>query len=759
LSIADFGIPNDQLQKIVDDSLLTPLGILYLFGEMDRRTFPREAEATWNAVKQPILRNLPVRFFQDKLVRLQASERTGKGIPSGAVELVPSLCDFVLRKRYPEYSTLIRQPKWESKIKDYINSLNNQNIPLACKRGREAWRAPKNEVANVFSTNVMNLSDLFSGYENLISINMGRSRDDDAAVQFKIHPLEEKIMDAITAEKPAGKLKIDGKECWWVDIHELIPMLLYSGYQLDEIMQIVDMGKARGTFLKTKHKGCPVLYCKPIDPEQMKAQLCEKLASLKEEFDELKKLPGFRHSFDFESIESKIETIADDADFESLKSQIHRAFEQNHDRLNGFFDRLIESLENESASAQQIKTKLKNSRQVIRLQATPTASSKWCSDLSKFIVANLSATVEEIKRECNNIKQKVAKASHEYASNKKGRPIDKIKRLQGGWAAHSSIKEQIKDIQTSAKQLMKQLDDYGQWRKLLSRSDDIYQQLLEMKKDDAHKVKSSEFLDQTDKLWDDISHWLQTRNVNGLGSYKQFFKQFDEIDNSRKKYLQELRGAFEKKKDKVNTVLKDIGLGYDRRVNIVFNPDNSQGCYVDLFRKAFELQKRMVQDEAEELSNRRLEILYAKNVTKRVSEENVNPALNSIEACSADLEEILSDISAEWFEEASKNDGQPQPEISEIKKIIEKTREAAREARKIIVQKGQAEEKKAKITKEAQEMLELIPDNEVVNLKQLILKMMKEEQPATDILDPALKNLSELFRNDKVQIKVELPRK
>ena len=343
--------------------------------------------------------------------------------------------------------------------------------------------------------------------------------------------------------------------------------------------------------------------------------------------------------------------------------------------------------------------------------------------------------------------------------NKKGRPIDKIKRLQDGWSAHTGIREQIKDIQTSVKQLMKQLDDYDQWRKLLSRSDDIYQQLLEMKKDGGHKIKSTEFLDQTDKLWDDISHWLQTRNVNGLGSYKQYFKQFDKIDNDRKKYLQELRGAFEKKKDKINTVLKDIGLGYDNRINVVFNPDNSQGCYSDLFNKAFELQRRMVKVDSEDMSNKRLELLYAKNVIKRVSDEDVDSVLSNIEACSADLDSFLSNISAEWFEEAVKDEGQPQPKISEIKEMIDKTRDAAREARKIIVKKGQAEEEDAQITKEAQDMLELIPDNEVVNLKQLILKMMKEERPAADILEPALKNLSELFRNDKVQIKVELPRK
>ena len=55
-------------------------------------------------------------------------------------------------------------------------------------------------------------------------------------------------------------------------------------------------------------------------------------------------------------------------------------------------------------------------------------------------------------------------------------------------------------------------------------------------------------------------------------------------------------------------------------------------------------------------------------------------------------------------------------------------------------------------------MLKLIPENQKVDLKQLILEMLKEDQPPGGILEPALKYLSELFRKDKVKIKLELPR-
>ena len=756
IDLAGDPIQNEQLQNIVDTSFLTPLGILYLIGEMDRQSFQREVEAVWDAIRKPLLHNLLVRFFQDEEVRNQAAEEIKRTIPSGAVELVPSLCDHVLKERYPEYSTLIRQPQWTNKVGDYILALQNQSIPLSCKRGREPWKALKSMVANAFNTNVMNLNDFFSGYENLIYINMGRGRE-DAEVEFKMHPLEVRIQERIRAEKPPSPLKVDDKECWWVNFSELVSLFLYSGYQIDEITQIVEMGKARGTFYATKHRGRPVLYCMPLDPEQMKAQLREKLESLKEEFEELKKLPDFRHDFNFESVEKKIDALADDADFESIKSKIHRVFEQNHDRLDGYFSRLEEALGTEISNAVQVEQNISSSRQVSGLKTLPTAFSKWCADLNTYIVANLGKIVEDIKRECSSIKQKANRAIPEFAANRKGPPIEKIKRLLDGWNSHASLSTQVINLKNDFQQLRKHLDDYDQWVKLLTPSDDLHKQLIEMKKDDAHKLKANELIRETEEVWESISDHLRTRNVSGLGSYKQYFKQIEDIETKRRKYLQELRGAFEKVKDRVNLFLTDIGLGSESRVSVVFNPDDSKGCYAQLFNQAVEQMKKVSKDESMGLSEKRLDLLYAGNVLKRVTLEEVAQVLTELKKCEETLENLSKNLTAEWIEEIAEEDGEPQPGVDEVKEAIRKTHEVSRDARKMIIEKTK-QTVEAKISKESKDMLKLIPDNQAVDLKQLILEMLKEDQPPAGILESALKHLSELFMNDKVQIKLELPR-
>jgi hypothetical protein len=752
-------IPIEQLENIVDSRYLTPFGILYLIGSMDRQSFPKDIEAIWAAMRKQIIRKLPVGFFQNEAIRSQASEKINRPIPSGAVELIPSLCLFIMKNRFPEYSTLIRQPQWLNKIKDYVIALQNMNIPLACKRGREPWKASKTEIANAFNTNIMNLGDFFNGYESLIHIVMGR-REDGAILEFKLHPLEEKIMERIVNEKPKKPLKIDDKECWWIDIREIFPDLLYSGYQQDEISQIFEIGKARGTFSTTQHKGSSVLYCKPLDSDQMKAQLREKLESLQEEFKELEKLPDFRHTFSFAEIRLKIESVEDEADYESIKSKLHRAFEQNHDRLDTYFNKLEGSFADEKSKAIRIEQSISSNRQISLLKSLPTGTSKWCSDLSTYIMTNLNRSIEELKIDCRTIKQNTVSKTAEYCAKRTGNPLEKIKRLIDGWDAQTRVEEKLKQITATYNQIIKYLEDYEQWVKLLNTSDALYKKLIEMKKDDAHKVQANGFIQEVETIWEEISELLKTRNIAGLGSYNQYFKQFEEIELKRKKYLHELRSAFDKLKDKINQFLiEEIGLGSDNRTNIVFNPENSKGCYDQLFHQASEQIIKVCEDELNELYEKKIEILYISNVLKRISDNEIINILIDFDKYGKDLKNLTENVGVDLIEKISSDDSEfINPSPKKIKEVLEKSRELSRSVRKIIHEKTVIEDT-AKISKDAENMLKLIPENQIINLKDVILQILKKDKSTESILDPALQNLSELFRNGKVQIKIELPRK
>ncbi len=98
----------------------------------------------------------------------------------------------------------MRQPHWQSRVDDYINALNSNEIPLACKRGREVWRPATDDIASrILNTSRMNLSGAaFAGFEHLIEIK-SKGRNAPLEVTFHVHPLEGEIREIVKSQ-PLG---------------------------------------------------------------------------------------------------------------------------------------------------------------------------------------------------------------------------------------------------------------------------------------------------------------------------------------------------------------------------------------------------------------------------------------------------------------------------------------------------------------------------------------------------------------------------
>jgi hypothetical protein len=727
--------------------------MLNLIGEIDKRTLLRDNEADWSAVRELIMRELIARFLADQMLQIQASEQTKQMLSGSGTDLLGSACLWILRKCYPEYSTIITQSHWEDKLKSYILALQNQEIPLACKRGKEIWTVSGSDAAKVFGIAHMNLTGgAFTGLENLIVIK-SKSRQEPKSIQevqvdFRIHPLEEEIMNRIMAEKPLGKLKIAGKECWWIECEQLLPLLMSSGYHHEEILKIIDIAKSRGTFSTGEHKGKYVLYCKPLDMDQMKAQLQGKLEALKEEIEMMRQIPNYTISLDIEKVAGEIEELNDELHFEKLVTQINKAIEQNHARIPGYFDRLAETFK----SLKEKVYKLKQSRQKSRLLIAQ-ASSKWCADFNKYIVANLTTEENKIYANVDDLIQQIDKASMEYnSSSLTGAMLEKITVLIKGQSLTNNLEVEINEISNGLKVLLDHIRDYDEWVALLRKSDDLYNQLSELSKDTSHLERAADFMNKLDCIWDDISSHISTRNILGLGSYKQFKGNFAQLEEEHRAYLLQLRSAFDKQKDKVNQILQEINV--ESRVNEVFNPEDSKGSYERLSKQAAQLIEHSIESNRKEIEVQQRELVYTRDILNRLSEDQIHTLLDQIENCIQSLDDEKFKISVDWLQKCI---NEPEDEIIKLKNIIDQAHEILRDT-KVIIRQSEIKEDD-KIDPVALEMRNLIPPNEPVDLKQLILKMMENGRSSTEVLDLALESIVELFKKRKIQIRVELPRR
>jgi len=750
LNFADTPLTNELLEEIIERDLLTPLSVLYLINEKSRRTLQRDYEAQWQVRQEQLVRELLSRFFGDPTVRTMAAEQIGQTIAGDALALLGSICRAILLRRYPNYSTLISQPQWERKVNEYIGALKNADIPMGCKRGHETWAAPGDRVAKVFNTSLMNLTGgFFAGLENLISVK-SLGRHDNVEVDFRLHPLERAIVERITIDNPLPKRKFGGVECWCISLEDVKSMILYSGYLLEELKQIVEIGRSRSSFELGEHRGERELYCKPLDLDQMKNQLKEKLMDLEREALEFSKLPHFQSSFDYDATRSAIDEIQDEAQFDVLQSKMNREFEKMHDRLPNYFEQLGNAITTLQGSTNDVKGGLVDSREVVTIKNSQKASSKWCADLNTYVLGSLKDLVKQIENECSSILTDLNKASIEYSASKPGRALEKVDLLLQGWNRENELKQRLDSTKAKASTTMASLRYYDQWIQLLLKSDEVHSGLIELKKEPAHEAKASELISQLEVIWQSISVHLKNLSVTGLGSHKQFYEQLDKLNEERRKYISGLRSAFEEKKRGINELLQEFDLGQDYRCKEVFNPDDIQGCYARLYEEAASHITEAFSVERVQIDSQRQELLYARDILSRLSQDETEPLLVQLDGCTQSLETILAKVSSDWILQLMDTS---QEERSLIKDSLQRSREVLRSARMGIRQAEGAEEEK--LSSDAAKMLEVIPDNATENLKQLILEMMKSGRSSSEVLDASLACLAELFRKGKVKITVE----
>lgn len=288
----------------------------------------------------------------------------------------------------------------------------------------------------------------------------------------------------------------------------------------------------------------------------------------------------------------------------------------------------------------------------------------------------------------------------------------------------------------------------------MSKSDEVHVGLIELKKEPAHEGKASELISQLEIIWQSISAHLRNRSVTGLSSHKQFYEQFEKLNEERRKYIFVLRSAFEENKRSINELLQELDLGQDYRCKEAFNPDDIQGCYARLHDEAASHIIEVFSVERVQIDFQRQELLYARDILSRLSQDEMEPLLVQSDDCAQSLETILAKVNSDWVLQLMDT---TQEERSLIKDSLQRSREVIRSVRMRIRQAEDAEEEKLSL--DAAKMLEIIPDNATENLKQLILEMMKSGQSSSEVLDASLNCLAELFRKGKIRITVERHKK
>ena len=746
-------IRQEHLAELVGADRMTLLWVLNLLERMkDVGNLPKDAEAEWKALRDLILRQLPGLLMSEsfsKDIAQAAADRLEERLAGSGIALIGSVANVLLSRRYPEYATLIRQPHWKTKVDDYITALNSNEVPLSCKRGREIWKADADIAARVLGTSRMNLTGgAFTGFEHLVEVE-SKGRNAPIEVSFHIHPMEQEIRDLVTVQ-PTGakrKLKRQGKERWYMPVRDLLPVLIDKGYTIEELRKIVDIGKARGSFDVTQRRGEDVVYCVPLDPDELKAQLRAKLVDLVAEIQDYKQLPDYVTRFDPHVMEQSIEQVQDDADYDRLMTRMNKEFVQNHSRLPSYFDRLEEKFTRVQNQVKGVRGQLSSSREVSQLKL-PRATSPWGAALARYIVPNLQQTVQTLVKDSEQLLNATDQNTMRFSHSRQRTAQENLVLLKEGWSTVNDMEIRGSELCESTRELMQQLSDFSKWINLLSQSDQVYERLLDLKKEPAHQNKAQQLVDTFDGVSQDIAEHIEIRNVSGLPQYRQFEQQFIDIEKGRQQYLTGLKGSFDQLKDRLNQFL--AGLKIDGRVQVVFNPLEIANCYDRLYEDGARLvDQRALQVVLAEMEVQERELRYARDVLRAIEPEQAASLLAKIDAESQVIKSIQLEVGERWLQDLMKdNDNEQMKQIAdEIAHAFDTVREARQKVRDITVPQEPTSGR-------AQDMLGMLPEQQAIDLKEIVLQMIVEGTDPSQVLNTSLEGLADLFRRNCIQITV-----
>ncbi len=749
-------ISQDYVADLVGEDRMSPYWVLYLIDRMKGIDLPRESEGDWQAIKAQFLRQLPGALLGMAVAETATQvvrERLGVQLTGSPIagSLLGNIALEILRKRYPDYATLIKSPQWERRVDTYISALQNSSVPLGCKRGTKLWQPPDKQAETVFGMSRMNLSGgAFEGYGSIIEVD-SRSKSSPLDIRFKPHPLEDAILRYILAHvsDENAVIQLNGKPCPFVRQSVLGPQLLELGYTLAELNKIIAMGIARRSFQQMRHHGEDILCTQVVDVEVLKEQCRSKLKELLEEISLFRNLPGYTTNYDPEPIRRRIEALESDTDYDEIITALDAEFHRNHALLPGCQENLASAIKQNYATLHQLDQSIPASTLVQQLNASlPRAISQWGPSLGQYVITNLRATTKELQTSIRAAMREAGQLVSRYQVRKTSSQRETLELLLEGHRDNVQLDARVEELRQSIGNLSTLLRQTAAWRQLLTYSDELFEELTRYGQGREHRGRVGELLAKFGDVSADIKEHLEIRNVSGLAAYPQFQQMLEEIKSALDSYLRSIRELFEKRKQDVNAFLQQAFV--NDRVRTQFDYANPANSYEELFAEAMGLFHRHLGQCRNELAAQQRDLLYATDVLQAIGEEERTVWLDAISGSDQALSQLAQATDSTWLRTLIEQSEQEKAE--DAIKVVKQSMEVRDQVRRLVSDRKRPNPPEEGVAKK---VLEVLDTDQTVDLQEVVLALMEQGEPASSALDSALRGLVDLFRRNCVQIGVD----
>lgn len=625
------------------------------------------------------------------------------------IELFEEMC----QERYPNYHTLL-VGRLNQRMSHFKIFLENENIPLSIKRGaqpiannykRLSSTEKREQITTKFNMNTVSpFEQWMQNFPSLLSIG------EDGHLYAFIHPAEQLCLDII--QDSDLEVHDNNKPCKAARLFDISEMLRHVGYVEDEIRYIYLFGALRKLFQYESEK--KVLYIKPLTIEEWKVTLQERLHYIEQMKDELD-LVNQRVKVDINKIAKGIEKLNDENMYEDLSKavkEIELLLQQNmslyvnsqmnilSDKLNKssrVLSELMTTLEEVVVTDESEKQEWFNSRQLVKeqmisLQTSYTQVFNARSAMHKTVPKDFSMSN-------NGIEYFVDLSS-------------KVEDLHKNW---DNLKKVRKNLEEDVKRWIGWRDYFETRLKL--------RDMIEL----LENLGLSHLIQEIDKVDEDLSIFWENETIQ---SHEPWLKRIKVIRQVISEEINKSRDQFEEQKKIYQTILDESKIFISLKTQ--FSETEQSKSYENL-KEAFE---EAVHNQVEnwlsqtELLEQRLTYLS----------EILDVDVTNIEEEVYEVSTVLFHIQAKLQKEYKPEDLNP---LATIQVGIQKARSLVQGA----VQKGELDKKEEDLLKAM--------NAPAVSLEELILSYADQSDSSNLDLEEVLKLITNLFKKNHVNIRIE----
>jgi hypothetical protein len=758
-----------QLNAIPDnEKTVNPLFSLALLGYMEDKELPQSEKLEYGNLKQRLIKNIIISIFNEDMLKVDSLDTV---LDNKGEILIPELFLFLCKKRFPDYYTLICQPQWENKVKIYSNVLSREDISLSVKRGSEPWHPARDAsesrkiIASKFTISAANLASWMNGLESLVDY----SKLPDGILTFRVHPLEKLIFDEL--EKcPIEKrreVKIDGKECQWLDESDILQIIMRLGYTREELIYIIgEIGKTRYSFERKSHyfpeegRSFNIIYRKPVSIPELQENLSEKVRSLEKEYEYLEAIKGFNKKRDLDEFLRDIGKLSDEEDYEQIKHNLHGCFEINHRWISGKIEELKNSLDLDLNRIEKHLQQIQSSGYEGEIKRRVEGQTRWIATFRELIQEHLRKLLEEVKSGIIKLTKSrgiLVNDYSQYSLDSVAIARDGAQKLYEFQGKVESLANDIQELERQIQNITSYLGYYHQWLQLIRRSDEIYDEALKIKTSPLYNEGGH--LERHQVLSDEIEQHLRLYNVNGLGSaFEEYMQRLGELEKDYRNFYTEFKDAFITKKEITISFLKKISAP----TNIVresFNSSEPKESYDRLYDEAYNSIVQMFDEMFSDLKSKNQDIDYLFDILNKGAESGQISIKEQLAETEREANGLQGKMNREWLKDSLSSidisqwtTGNNLPaSMNEVIVDVDRIRKS--------IQKINKEYHKTLEPEEPNETEKVILDcfkrGAESNLKEIILANVSKEEDKSGKLEQVLDILKNLFKKNLIDIKVK----